>query len=286
MSDNKPKLLNLLDLEQIEINLFRGQSHKTGAPQVFGGQVLGQALMAASRTVEDYHVHSLHSYFLRGGDMNAPIIYDVDRIRDGRSFCTRRVVAIQHGRPIFNMSASFQKQEDGYEHQPDMPDVPGPEGLKSDRELKEEIFSAKGKDFNPYIMPDWPIEVRRVEDSLPTRKPKILPPIQHVWFKVHEPLPDNAVIHKCTAAYASDLNLLSTATQPHGVSYMAGNVRMATIDHAMWFHRPVKADDWLLYAMDSPSASGSRGFTRGLIFNQQGQLVASCTQEGLMRKLD
>lgn len=286
MSDNKPKLLNLLDLEQIEINLFRGQSHKTGAPQVFGGQVLGQALMAASRTVEDYHVHSLHSYFLRGGDMNAPIIYDVDRIRDGRSFCTRRVVAIQHGRPIFNMSASFQKQEDGYEHQPDMPDVPGPEGLKSDRELKEEIFSAKGKDFDPYIMPDWPIEVRRVEDSLPTRKPKTLPPIQHVWFKVHEPLPDNAVIHKCTAAYASDLNLLSTATQPHGVSYMAGNVRMATIDHAMWFHRAVKADDWLLYAMDSPSASGSRGFTRGLIFNQQGQLVASCTQEGLMRKLD
>ena len=286
MSEYKPKLIDLLDLEQIEINLFRGQSHKTGAPSVFGGQVLGQALMAASRTVENYHVHSLHSYFLRGGDMQAPIIYDVDRIRDGRSFCTRRVVAIQHGRPIFNMSASFQKDEEGYEHQAEMPDVPGPEGLKSDREVKEEILSSKGKAFNPYIMPDWPIDVRRVEDTLPTKKPKIHPPIQHVWFKVRDSLPDDRVIHKCTTAYASDLNLLSTATQPHGISYMAGNVRLATIDHSMWFHRPFKADEWLLYAMDSPSASGSRGFSRGLIFNQEGKLVISCTQEGLMRKLD
>lgn len=286
MSEYKPKLIDLLDLEQIEINLFRGQSHKTGAPSVFGGQVLGQALMAASRTVDNYHVHSLHSYFLRGGDMQAPIIYDVDRIRDGRSFCTRRVVAIQHGRPIFNMSASFQKDEEGFEHQAEMPDVAGPEGLKSDRQLKEEILSSKGKEFNPYIMPDWPIEVRRVEDTLPTRKPKIHPPIQHVWFRVHDSLPDDRIIHKCTTAYASDLNLLSTATQPHGISYMAGNVRLATIDHSMWFHRPFKADEWLLYAMESPSSSGCRGFSRGLIFNQEGKLVVSCTQEGLMRKLD
>lgn len=286
MSDSSPKLQQLLDLEHLEVNLFRGQSHKTGAPQVFGGQVLGQALVAASRTVENYHVHSLHSYFLRGGDMHTPIVYEVDRIRDGRSFCTRRVVAIQHGRPIFNMSASFQLDEQGLEHQSEMPNVPEPDSLTSDDTLYEQLANKTGEKFDRLISPDWPFEVRRIEACLPFVNQEQKPPQHHVWLRLKENLDtETAIIHKCVLAYASDLNLLSTATRPHGVSWRDGNLRMATIDHAMWFHRPFDVNQWLLYTMDSPSSSSGRGFCRGNIFNQQGTLVASCTQEGLMRKI-
>ncbi|PCJ16596.1 MAG: acyl-CoA thioesterase II [Gammaproteobacteria bacterium] len=280
-----PLLTDLLNLERLEHNLFRGQSHKTGAPQVFGGQVLGQALMAATQTVENYHVHSLHSYFLRGGDMNTPIIYDVDRIRDGRSFCTRRVVAIQHGRPIFNMSASFQLDEQGLEHQSEMPKSPAPSTLQEEASFRKQFADKNQHKHDPFIHPDWPFDIRRC-DQLPHEINPAPRSHQHqVWFRLKESIqhvPD--IIHKCILAYSSDLNLLSSATRPHGISYLQPDVRLATIDHAMWFHRPFDASEWLLYEMESPSASGGRGFCRGNIFNQQGDLVASCTQEGLMRK--
>ena len=285
MADSTPLLQDLLNLEQIEINIFRGQCHKTGAAQVFGGQVLGQALMAASSTVEGFANHSLHAYFLRGGDMNAPILYDVERIRDGRSFCTRRVVAIQHGRPIFNMSASFQTDEEGLSHQIEMPQVPSPDELDDDREIRKTIIEKKGRTFNPYSSPDWPLDIRRCEDTAPRRKPKVMPAIQNTWFRIREPLPENLTIHKSALAYASDLNLLTTAMQPHGISFLQPDVRIASLDHAMWFHRSFNCNEWLLYAAESPSSSGGRGFNRGNIFNAAGELVASTTQEGLMRKL-
>ncbi|MBL4607393.1 MAG: acyl-CoA thioesterase II [Pseudomonadales bacterium] len=285
VSDLPPKLLNLLDLEQIEVNIFRGRSHKTGAPQVFGGQVLGQALLSASKTVEGFSTHSLHAYFLRGGDMNAPILYEVERIRDGRSFCTRRVVAIQHGRPIFNMSASFQVSEDGLEHQLEMPPVPRPDKLTDDRSIKKTILEKKGKTFNPFISPDWPLDIRRCEETLPTSNPKVMPAIQNTWFRIRETLPDDQTIHKAALAYASDLNLLTTAMLPHGISFMQPDVRLASLDHAMWFHRPIDCNQWMLYATESPSSSGGRGFNRGNIFNIEGELIASSCQEGLMRKL-
>ena len=285
MPESSPKLLDLLDLEQIEINIFRGRSHKTGAPQVFGGQVLGQALLSASKTVEGFSTHSLHAYFLRGGDMNAPILYDVERIRDGRSFCTRRVVAIQHGWPIFNMSASFQIDEKGLSHQVEMPSVPAPDELRDDRAIKTAIFEKKGKTFNPYTSPDWPLDVRRCEETLPTRNPKTMPAIQNTWFRIREALPNNPTLHKAALAYASDLNLLTTATLPHGISFLQPDVMLASLDHAMWFHRPVNCNEWLLYATESPSSSGGRGYNRGNIFSAEGELVASSCQEGLIRKL-
>ena len=285
MSASNPRLLDLLDLETIEVNIFRGQSHKTGAPQVFGGQVLGQALLAASRTVDGFFVHSLHAYFLRGGDMNAPILYDVERIRDGRSFCTRRVVAIQHGRPIFNMSASFQVSEEGLSHQAEMPDVPPPDGLSDDRAIKTAILEKRGSTYDPYSSPDWPMDVRRCEDTLPRRKSKVMPPVQNTWFRIRETLPDDPTIQKAALAYSSDLNLLTTALQPHGISLLQPNIRIASLDHAMWFHRTFNCNDWLLYATETPSTSGGRGFNRGNIFNTNGELVASTAQEGLMRKL-
>ena len=285
MPESSPKLLDLLDLEQIEVNIFRGRSHKTGAPQVFGGQVLSQALLGASKTVEGFSAHSLHAYFLRGGDMNAPILYDVERIRDGRSFCTRRVVAIQHGRPIFNMSASFQVDEEGLSHQVDMPSVPTPDELRDDLSIKTAIFEKEGKTFNPYTSPDWPLDIRRCERTLPTRNPKVMPATQNTWFRIRETLPNNPILHKVALAYASDLNLLTTAMLPHGISFLQPDVRLASLDHAMWFHRPVNCNEWLLYATESPSSSGGRGYNRGNIFNAEGKLVASSCQEGLIRKL-
>ena len=285
MPDSNPLLLDLLNLEQIEINIFRGQSHKTGSPQVFGGQVLGQALLAASKTVDGFAIHSLHAYFLRGGDMDAPILYDVERIRDGRSFCTRRVVAIQHGRPIFNMSASFQVDEEGLSHQIEMPQVPTPDELSDDRSIKTAIIEKRGGTFDPYSSPDWPLDVRRCEDTLPRRKQKIMPAVQNTWFRIRETLPDDSITQKAALAYASDLNLLTTATLPHGISFIQPDVRIASLDHAMWFHRPFNCNDWLLYATESPSSSAGRGFNRGNIFNTAGELVASSTQEGLIRKL-
>ncbi len=277
-------LVKLLELERIEINLFRGESRDIGAPQVFGGQVLGQALMAAYATIEDRVVHSLHAYFLRPGDFNAPIVYDVDRARDGGSFSNRRVIAIQHGEQIFNMAASFQTAQQGLEHQISMPKVPPPEGLKDFETYRREILPLIPEKLRRMIQHERPFEFRPVR--LPDYfKPEKLEPVKHVWFRAVDRLPADQTLHRCLLAYVSDYHLLDAATLPHGISLVQGNVRMASIDHAMWFHRDVQVDDWLLYSIDGPSASGARGFARGSIFTRTGTLVASTDQEGLIRVL-
>ncbi|MCP4006943.1 MAG: acyl-CoA thioesterase II [bacterium] len=275
-------LLQLLDLEQIEVNLFRGNSPDEGWQRVFGGQVLGQALVAANRTVEGRRAHSLHGYFLRPGDVKVPILYEVDRIRDGRSFTTRRVVAIQHGRAIFNMAVSFQVDEGGFDHQIEMPDVPGPEGILNEVELRKRMADRIPEQWRKSFTRERPIETRSL-DPINEFEPEKRPPFQNVWFKAIGALPDDPQLHQCVLAYASDLTLLDTATMPHGVSFMQENFQAASLDHAMWFHRDFRADEWLLYAQDSPSASGARGFNRGSVFTRDGKLVASTTQEGLIR---
>jgi acyl-CoA thioesterase-2 len=272
-----------MTLERLELNLFRGESRDIGSTQVFGGQVLGQALVAASATVTDRPVHSLHAYFLVRGDFNAPIVYEVDRARDGRHFSMRRVVAIQRGGPIFNMSASFQAAEPGLEHQLEMPRVPEPESLQS---LESLIASS------PVELPQRlrrVLERRRPFEFRPVApphyvEPRKLPPFRDVWFRAVDALPDDQALHRCLLAYVSDFNLLDTATLPHGLSFTSERLIMASIDHAMWFHRDVRVDDWLLYSTDSPSSSGARGFTRGAIFSRDGRLVASTAQEGLLRR--
>ena len=284
MSKALDALIELLDLEAIEVNIFRGLSPDEQRQRVFGGQVAGQALVAAGRTVEDgKQVHSLHAYFLRPGDPMVPILYEVDRIRDGRSFATRRVVAIQHGRAIFNLAASFHLEEPGPEHQAPMPDVPDPESLPSFRERMEPY-----KDF----LGDWyerprPIDARHVTKTPLERAPdEPLPPRQQVWIKADGELPDEPLLHACIVAYESDFTLLDTALLPHAIrSWNDGTTMMASLDHAMWFHRPFRADDWLLYDQDSPSAHGARGFARGQIFTKDGRLVVSVVQEGLIRPL-
>lgn len=276
-------LLNVLDLERLEDNLFRGASRDIGGRSVFGGQVLGQSLVAAGRTVpEDRLAHSLHGYFLRPGDMKAPIVYDVDRIRDGRSFTTRRVVAIQHGKPIFNGAVSFQIEEKGVEHQAELPDVPGPEELKSERELRVDWADRVPETFREIYTMVRPIEIRPVNPQNPF-EPEKRAPVKYTWFKAIDPLPDDFSVHQALLAYASDFSLMGTAMLPHRISFMQSNLQAASIDHAMWFHRRFRVDDWLLYAMDSPSASSSRGLNRGSIYSRDGVLVASTTQEGLMR---
>lgn len=277
-------LVDQLDLEQIDINLFRGLSTSIGGPRVFGGQVLGQALIAALRTVEDRPCHSLHGYFLRPGDPEIPIIYEVDRIRDGRSFATRRIVAIQKGEAIFSMSASFQVFEQGLSHQCEMPDVPPPESCYGEDDLLAENLSD-----NPELQArmaamrmNRPIEMRRVE-PISFVNPVAREPIQHTWFRTKQPLPDESAIHQCILAYASDMGLLSTCALPHGQSFFTG-LQSASLDHAMWFHRSFRADEWVLFAMDSPLAGGSRGFNRGNMFTADGTLIASVAQEGLIRE--
>lgn len=273
-------LVDVLQLERLEIDLFRGQSRDIGSPRVFGGQVLGQALSAAQQTIEGRIVHSLHAYFLRPGDVNAPIVYDVDRSRDGRSFASRRVVAIQHGQQIFHMAASFQSPEQGIEHQDEMPEVPAPESLPDatryhpDGEIPEKL--------SRFVMRQRPFEFR------PVQAPAFLTcerqaPRQQTWFKAAAPLPDSEDLHRTMLSYVSDYSLIGTATLPHGISFLQGNVQVASLDHAMWFHRFSRVDDWLLYDCDSPSASGSRGLARGRIFARDGTLVASTAQEGLIR---
>jgi acyl-CoA thioesterase II len=277
-------LIELLDLEAIEVNIFRGLSPDEQRQRVFGGQVAGQALVAAGRTVEDdKQVHSLHAYFLRPGDPSVPILYEVDRIRDGRSFTTRRVVAIQHGRAIFNLAASFHVDEPGPEHQSPMPDVPDPKSLPTFRERMEPF-----KDF----LGDWyerprPIDARHVTKTPLERAPdEPLPPRQQVWIKADGSLPHDPLLHACIVAYESDFTLLDTALLPHAIrSWNDGTTMMASLDHAMWFHRPFRADDWLLYDQDSPTAHGGRGFARGQIFTKDGRLVVSVVQEGLIRPL-
>jgi acyl-CoA thioesterase II len=277
------ELIELLQLERIEENLFRGQSRDIGTKYVFGGQVLGQALSAAQRTVDPArHVHSLHAYFLRAGDIEAPIVYEVDRARDGRSFSTRRVVAIQHGQPIFNCSASFQHDEPGGEHQLSMPEVPRPEDIEPPHAVDPEQFSHLSAKLQRWMARGGPFEFRHVYPRDDIKVPK-RPPFQHVWFRLVDRIGDEPELHRAMLAYASDFHLIGTATFPHGISYLQPNVQMASLDHAMWFHRPFRIDDWLLYSCDSPSAQGARGLARGMVYARDGRLVASTAQEGLIR---
>jgi acyl-CoA thioesterase-2 len=279
-------LLAILDLEPLEVNLFRGRSPQVGWQRVFGGQVIGQALVAACRTVEEVGArppHSLHAYFLLAGDPKVPIVYEVDRIRDGKSFVTRRVVAIQHGHAIFSMSVSFQRAEQGFEHQTAMPKMPPPEELPSEAELKERVLPMMPDPVRGYFERERPIELRPVEFDryLGKRYPEGR---FHIWIRATGRLPDEPAIHQCVLAYASDMTLLDAASIPHGRTLFEKSIMAASLDHAMWFHRPFRADDWLLYAQDSPNASGARGFSRGLIFSRDGTLVASVAQEGLIRE--
>lgn len=276
-------LLELLDLEQLEHNLFRGTSPSYGWQRVYGGQVLGQALVAAVRTVdEDRIAHSLHAYFLIGGDPDHPILYEVERIRDGGSFTTRRVRAIQHGRPIFAMSVSFHKREDGFEHQSTMPDVPQPEELPNEQDLRDRIMDRLPENMRSYWQHERPIEMRPVDVSRYLERQKA-EPTQKIWMRANGRLPDDPKLHQCVLAYASDFTLLDTALIAHGKLLFDTDVQLASLDHAMWLHRPFRADEWLLYVQDSPSAYGARGFCRGSVYTRDGVLVASTTQEGLTR---
>ncbi|MEQ8698962.1 MAG: acyl-CoA thioesterase II [Bauldia litoralis] len=282
MSSAVETLISILDLETLEHNLFRGRSPKVGWQRVFGGQVIGQALVAAARTVEGRAAHSLHCYFMRPGDPEVPIIYEVDRIRDGKSFTTRRVVAIQHGEAIFSMSASFQIEETGLDHQVEMPDVPAPEDLPSEADLKALFLKDAPEKVRVYWERERPIELRPVDLRHYVSREK-LPPAQRVWIKTTGPLPDDPDIHRCVLAYASDMTLLDTSLFAHGRMIFDKDLQVASLDHSMWIHRPFRADEWLLYAEDSPSASGARGFNRGSLFKRDGTLVASVAQEGLIR---
>ncbi len=277
-------LISALRLERLEDNLFRGPRASIGWQRVYGGQVLGQALSAACQTVdENRDVHSLHGYFLLAGDPDHDIIYDVDRIRDGGSFTTRRVKAIQHGRPIFTMSASFQKHEEGFEHQAAMPDVPPPESLPTAAELVTTLAGELPENMRAYWQREKPIEMRIVDPTRYTSR-EARPATQAIWMRATGSVPPDPVIHAALLAYASDFTLLDTALIRHGKMLFDRDVQLASLDHAMWFHRSFRADDWLLYVQDSPSASGARGFCRGLIFDREGRLIASTAQEGLMRR--
>ncbi|MDY7561970.1 acyl-CoA thioesterase II [Pseudomonas sp. 10B1] len=283
MSQVLDDLVALLTLEPIEENLFRGRSQDLGFRQLFGGQVLGQSLSAASQTVEDErHVHSLHGYFLRPGDVALPVVYQVDRVRDGGSFSTRRVTAIQKGQPIFTCSASFQYDEKGFEHQTQMPDVVGPENLPSELELTQQRAPLISEKLREKLLCPKPIEFRPVTDIDPYN-PAPTEAVKYVWFRADGSLPDIPALHKYLMAYASDFNLLTTSLQPHGKSVFQKDMQIASLDHSLWFHADLRADDWLLYAMDSPWAGNSRGFSRGSVYNRAGQLVASVCQEGLIR---
>jgi acyl-CoA thioesterase-2 len=276
-------LIQLLDLEPIEVNIFRGVSPDVKQQRVFGGQVAGQALVAAARTVvrDDSSVHSLHAYFLRPGDPSVPILYEVDRIRDGRSFTTRRVVAVQHGRPIFNLSASFHVHEEGFDHQLPFPaDVPPADSLPDFRER----WAPWAEKLGEWYERPRPIDMRYVEWSPPDRlEPR--PPHQRVWIRADGKLPEDPVLHTCVLTYASDMTLLDTTMVAHGGHSLEDRVQMASLDHAMWFHRPFRADEWLLYDQDSPSTSGGRGLARGLIWTDDGRLAVSVVQEGLIRPI-
>lgn len=285
-SNHVTELVDLLHLERLEDNLFRGQSRDIGTRFVFGGQVLGQALAAAQETVDPLReAHSLHAYFLRAGDIEAPIVYSVERTRDGGTFSARRVVAIQHGQPILNGSISFQLPEHGMEHQTSMPAVPAPEDIAPQHPLSPDELARLPVKLQRWLGIESPFEFRQVwpRDEL---HPVKRPPIQHIWFRLTSPIADSPPMHRALLAYASDFHLIGTATLPHGISYMTHNVMMASLDHALWFHRPFRVDDWLLYSFDSPTAQGGRGLARGQIFSRDGRLVASTTQEGLIRVHD
>jgi acyl-CoA thioesterase-2 len=287
MTSPVSELIDLLSLERLEDNLFRGQSRDIGTKYVFGGQVLGQALSAAQATMDESGgepraAHSLHAYFLRAGDIEHPIVYNVDRTRDGGSFSVRRVTAIQHGKVIFFCAASFQQHEQGVEHQMSMPEVPRPEDLAPAPAIPPEVLEKLSTKVQRWLSRMGPFEFRHIypRDEL---EPSKRPPYQQVWFRLSEKVGDAPELHRALLAYASDFHLLGTATFPHGISYYQPGVVMASLDHALWFHRPVRADDWLLYAIDSPTAQNARGLARGLIYDRDGTLVASTVQEGMIR---
>ena len=279
-------LLDILALEPLEENIFRGRSPQVGWQRVFGGLVIAQALVAAARTVEGRPPHSLHGYFLLPGDPSTPIIYEVERLRDGRSFSTRRCVAIQHGSPIFTLSVSFQVEEPGLEHAMAMPAVPMPDDLPSEAELMERHALRLPDGARRYFERERPLELRPVDLSRYAKRPgdAAPDPVQRIWLRANAPLPDDPAVHRAVLAYLSDMTLLDTALVAHNRSLFEPDLQVASLDHALWFHRPFRADEWLLYAQDSPSTSGARGLTRGSIFSADGRLVASVAQEGLIRE--
>ena len=283
MSRALDQLLTILDIERLEENLFRGLSPQVGWQRVFGGQVIGQALVAANRTVNGRLTHSLHAYFLRAGDPSVPIIYNVDRIRDGGSFTTRRVVAVQHGQAIFSMAASFHREETGLEHQIKMPEVPPPESLPSEAELKACLIDRVPPQVKAYWERERPIEIRPVDLSR-YLTPGNHDPSQQVWIRATGELSNEQSLHQCVLAYASDFTLLDTALIAHGRFVFDPKLILASLDHALWFHRKLRADEWLLYAQDSPISGGGRAFCRGMLFTRDGKLVASTAQEGLLRE--
>jgi acyl-CoA thioesterase-2 len=278
------ELLSILDLERIEHNIYRGRSPQVGWQRVFGGLVISQALVAAARTVEDRPPHSLHAYFILPGDPSVPIVYEVDRIRDGKSFATRRCVAIQHGRAIFTLAASFQIEEEGLDHALTMPQVTPPEDLPSESELRERFGAMMPENVRRWFDQERPIEMRPVDLKRYVGRDQPSEPVQYVWLRATGRLPDDPAIHRAVLAYLSDMTLLDTALIAHGKSIFQRSMQVASLDHALWFHRPFRADEWLLYAQDSPNTSGARGLTRGLIYAQSGELVASVAQEGLIRQ--
>lgn len=283
MPDPTDDLQILLDLEPLEVNIYRGNNRDLGTGRVFGGQVFAQALVAARRTVEGpREAHSVHGYFILPGDLTAPIVYFVDRLRDGKSFTTRRVTAIQHGRAIFNLSASFQVAEEGLAHQDTMPEVVPPESLSPELDLIREMAEHIPESLRPVLTQDRPIDLRPVSPADPFH-PQVRPAVRYVWFRAIAPLPDDTLIHQAVLAYASDYGMLPTALQPHGLSFRSRGLQMASLDHSIWMHRPFRADEWLLYVTDSPTASGARAFVRGSIYTRSGALVASVAQEGLIR---
>jgi acyl-CoA thioesterase II len=283
MSQALSNLLSLLNLEKIEEGLFRGQSEDLGLRQVFGGQVVGQALYAAKETVPaERFIHSFHSYFLRPGDSLKPIVYDVEVLRDGNSFSARRVAAIQNGKPIFYMTASFQAPEPGYEHQKTMPEAPAPETLPSETDIARSLEHLLPQVLKDKFLCERPLEIHPVEFHNPL-KGHVAEPKRQVWLRANGTVPEDLRVHQYLLGYASDLNFLPVALQPHGVGFLEKGMQVATIDHSMWFHRPFNLNDWLLYSVESTSASSARGFVRGEFYTQDGVLVASTVQEGVMR---
>ena len=285
MRTSLDSLVELLDLEELEVNIFRGVSPEEDSQRVFGGQVLGQALVSAGRTVDAGSAHSLHAYFLRPGDPTTPILYQVDRTKDGRAFTTRRVIAIQHGRAIFHLEVSFHRPEPGHVHQDAMPDAPDPESLPTWNERLESKLATAPEALRDWMLRDRPIDCRYVSDFDPI-SPDEHPPHQLVWIRANGDLPDDPLLHRCVAAYASDMTLLDTAALPHAIAWTDPKYQVASLDHAMWFHNDFRADDWLLYAQQSPAAGGGRGFSTGSLFTRDGRLVVSVVQEGLLRLLD
>ncbi|NIP81209.1 MAG: acyl-CoA thioesterase II [Gemmatimonadetes bacterium] len=278
-------LAKLLELEPLEHNIYRGRNRDIGTRRIYGGQVLAQSVVAASRTVEeDRPIHSMHGYFILPGDLEAPVVYFVDRLRDGGSFTTRRVTAIQHGRAIFNMSASFHRVEEGPEHQVPMPDVPGPDGLASELEIIRAMADRIPERLRGVLTQDRPLDIRPV-DPVDPFEPRVREPVRHIWVRALGTV-DAPLHHRAILAYASDYGLLGAALQPHGITWRRDDVMVASLDHAIWFHRPVDVNEWLLYTMESPVTAGARGFGRGTFYTRDGRLVASVAQEGLVRLLD